>query len=101
MQKGKRIIDQFKSFEKEPEFGDLREYDIKLDTRGKKTETMTTCVPKQKSKINMEELVGKDWKDKLFNIKEVVKPMEPETIKKILEGEDYFKAATGGEKKSN
>jgi len=99
MQKGKRIIDQFKSFEAEPELGNLCEYDIKIDTRGKGSDTMTTCVPKQKTKIDMEEAVGKDWRDSLFNIKELVKPLDPELTKRILNGEDYYSVVSSN--KSN
>lgn len=90
MQKGKRIVDQFKSFEEEPELGDLRGYDIKLDTRGKGSESMTTCVPKQKSKIDMKKVVGEDWEAKLYNIKEIVAPLPAEAIGRILAGEDFY-----------
>jgi transposase-like protein len=90
MQKGKRMIDQFKSFEEEPELGDIRNYDIKIDTRGTGSESMTTCVPKQKSKINMKEVVGEDWKEQLFNIKEIVKPLDNDVMSRILGGEDYY-----------
>jgi hypothetical protein len=90
MQKGKRIIDQFKSFEEEPELGDLKEYDIKLDTRGKGSESMTTCVPKQKSKLDLKKLVGEDWQSKLYDCKQIVAPLPAEAITRILNGEDYY-----------
>ncbi len=91
MQKGQKIAQQFESFEKEPELGELFTYDIKLDTRGEKTETMTTCVPKQKAKLDMEKIVGvKDWQTKLYNIKEIVTPLPIEALKRILNGEDYY-----------
>ena len=90
MQKGKRIVDQFKSFEEEPELGDLREYDIKLDTRGKGSESMTTCVPKQKTKIDMTETLGEGWEDKLYDIKQVTSPLPADAIGRILNGEDYY-----------
>jgi len=95
MQKGKRIIEQLQSFEEEAELGDLREYDIKLDTRGKGSESMTTCVPKQKTKIDLDEIIGDNWKDNLYNIKDVVKPLEPELATRILDGEDYFSVVSG------
>lgn len=90
MQKGKRIVDQFKSFEEEPEMGDLQEYDIKLDTRGKASETMTTCVPKQKTKVDLAETLGDDWEDKLYDIKQVTSPLPGEAVNRILQGEDYY-----------
>jgi len=90
MQKGKRIVDQFKSFEEEPELGDLKNYDIKLDTRGKGSESMTTCVPKQKTEIDIVEAVGEDWKDKLYDIKQVTAPLSADAIERILNGEDYY-----------
>ena len=90
MQKGKRIVDQFKSFEEEPELGDLKEYDVKLDTRGKLNEAVTTCVPKQKTKVDEAELFGEDWRDKLYDIKQVTSPLSGDVIKRILQGEDYY-----------
>lgn len=95
MQKGKKIIDQFKSFEQESELGDLREYDIKLDTRGQKTETVTTCIPRAKTKIDMKAVVGADWKDKLYDCKQAVAPLSVDAIKKILEGDDYYSVLKG------
>ena len=90
MQKGKRIVDQFKSFEEEPELGDLKEYDIKLDTRGKGSESMTTCVPKQKTELDLAEVVGEGWEDKVYDIKQVTSPLPGDVIKRILNGEDYY-----------
>ena len=90
MQKGKRIVDQFKSFEEEPELGDLRGYDIKLDTRGKGSESMTTCIPKQKTKVDIIETLGEDWEDKMYDIKQVTSPLPADAIKRIIQGEDYY-----------
>lgn len=90
MQKGKRIVDQFKSFEEEEELGDLRGYDIKLDTRGTGTDVMTNCIPKQKSKVDMKAIVGDDWESKLYDIKEIVTPMSSESVNRILAGEDFY-----------
>ena len=89
MQKGKRIIEQFQSFEEEPELGDLRNYDVKLDTRGKGSESMTTCVPKQKSKLDLAKILGADWETKKYDVAATVAPLEPEQVSRILNGEDY------------
>lgn len=90
MQKGMRIVEQFKSFEEEEELGDLREYDVKLDTRGKGSESMTTCVPKQKTSIDFAEVLGDDWKDKLYDIEQITSSLPTEAIDRILKGEDYY-----------
>jgi len=91
MQKGKRIIEQFKSFEEEPELGNLRDYDIKLTTSGKGSETMTTCVPKQKTKIDYDVIFGENWEEEqLYDCAAIVKPLPVEAVNRILNGEDYY-----------
>lgn len=87
-QKGIRVVDQFISFENE--FGNIDSYDIKLDTRGSGDSISTVCVPKQPVELNLEEIIGENWEEKLYNIKELCKPMDPERIKRILDGEDFF-----------
>jgi len=88
MQKGIRIAEQFIAFE--DEFGDVTSYDIKLDTRGTGDKSSTICVPKPPVELNLAEILGEDWKEHIYNIKEITKPMEVENIKRILAGEDYF-----------
>lgn len=95
MQKGKRIIDQFKSFEEEPELGDLREYDVKLDTRGKGSDSMTTCIPKQKTVVDMAEVLGEGWEKKLYDVEQVISPLSADIINRILRGEDYYGVLKG------
>jgi len=87
-QKGIRVVDQFISFESE--FGEVNNYDIKLDTRGSGDSVSTVCVPKPPSDLNLDEIIGENWEEKLYNIKDMVKPMDPERITRILEGEDFF-----------
>lgn len=87
-QKGIRVAEQFISFEEE--FGNVNSYDIKLDTRGSGDTTSTICVPKPPTELNLEEILGENWKDSLYNIKDIIKPMDSEKIKRILEGEDFY-----------
>lgn len=87
-QKGVRVAEQFIAFE--DEFGDINSYDVKLDTRGSKDQTSTICVPKPPVKLDMEEILGENWEEQLFNIKEITKPMDVESIARILKGEDYY-----------
>jgi hypothetical protein len=90
MQKGKRVIDQLKALEEQKDFGDVREYDIRFHTMGQGTESMTTCIPSQKAKLDLVKILGKDWEEKKYNIKDVVTPLSAESISKILSGEDYY-----------
>jgi len=101
MQKGKRIVDQFKSFEEESELGDLKDYDIKLDTRGKGSDSMTTCVPKQKTEIDMVGVFGDEWVDKLYDIKQVTSSLSGEFVARILKGEDYYTVLKGKEESTS
>ena len=87
-QKGVRIAEQFLAFEKE--FGDVSLYDIKLDTRGTGDQSSTICVPKPQTDLKLDKLLGNGWQEKLYNIKEIVKPMEVASIKRILDGEDFY-----------
>jgi len=93
-QKGIRVAEQFISFE--DEFGDIRSYDIKLDTRGSGDSISTICVPKPPTDLNLEEILGENWQESLYNIKEIVKPMAPEKIEKILGGEDFYTVVKEG-----
>jgi|GEM_PF-6980541 len=88
LQKGIRVAEQFIAFE--DEFGDIREYDIKVDTRGSGDNISTILVPKPPTEINLEEILGENWQDSLYNIKEIVKPRSAEQIGRILDGEDFF-----------
>ena len=88
MQKGIRIADQFIAFEEE--FGDITGYDIKLDTRGSGDQSMTTGIPKPPTDIDMDKVLGETWQEQLYNIQDIVKPMEVDSITRILKGEDYF-----------
>ena len=65
-QKGIRVTEQFIAFE--AEFGDVVNYDIKLDTRGTGDQSATICIPKPPTPLDLAEVLGEDWKDKLFNI---------------------------------
>ena len=38
----------------------------------------------------MNEIVGEEWQERLFNIADVVKPMDVDAIERILNGEDYY-----------
>jgi hypothetical protein len=38
----------------------------------------------------LKEVLGEDWKEHLYKIEEVVKPMSVEDMAKILGGEDYY-----------
>lgn len=87
-QKGVMVLNQFISFEEE--FGDINSYDIKLDTRGTADQSNTICVPKPAVELDLEEVLGKDWQDQLYNIPERVKPMDVSNIERILGGEDYY-----------
>lgn len=87
-QKGVRITEQFIAFEKE--FGDVSSYDIKLDTRGVGDQSSTICVPKPPKALDLNAELGEGWEEKLYNVKEIVKPMEVDNIKRILEGEDFY-----------
>jgi len=87
-QKGIRIAEQFIAFE--DEFGDINSYDIKLDTRGSGDQTSTICVPKPPTELNLDEILGENWQEKLYNIKEIVKPMDVANIQRILDGEDFY-----------
>lgn len=88
MQKGIRIAEQFIAFE--DEFGDITTYDVKLDTRGSGDQVSTICVPKPPTSIDLDKILGEDWGEKLYNIKEIVKPMEVANIQRILDGEDFY-----------
>jgi len=89
LQKGQTIIDQLDMYEKDPDLGDVRGYDIKIDTKGSGTKVVYTCVPKQVVTLNLEEILGADWETKLFDIKSIVAPMDIEKITRILNGEDW------------
>lgn len=93
MQKGKRIIDQLENLENDPEFGDLGAYDIKCDTRGVGTDSMTACLPKQKVALDYPTILGKPVEEVKHNIAETMKPLAPEQISRILSGEDYYTVA--------
>ncbi len=99
MQKGKRIVEQLQSFEDEPELGDLREYDIKLDTRGQGSDSMTTCIPKQKTKIDIVDTLGEAWEDKVYDITQVTASLPTKSITRILAGEDYYTVLKGDDSK--
>ena len=87
-QKGVMIMKQLMAFESE--FGDINSYDIKLDTMGQADQTSTICVPKPPQAIHMDKILGEDWKEKLYDVKNMVKPMEVDSITRILNGEDYY-----------
>jgi hypothetical protein len=93
MQKGIRIVDQLIAFEEEPDLGDVSTYDIKMDTRGKGGDAMTTCIPKQKTDLDLAGILGEEWETKKYDIKQTVAPLVPEQIMKILEGESYYNVA--------
>lgn len=88
MQKGIRIAEQFIAFE--DEFGDITAYDIKLDTRGTGDQSSTICVPKPPTDLDLEEILGENWQDQLFNIEDIVKPMDVAVIDRILGGENFY-----------
>jgi hypothetical protein len=96
MQKGKRIMDQIKALEADPDFGDLRGYDLKLTTRGKGSESMTSCVPKKKEKLDLKAVFGEDWEAKKYNVKDVVSPLPADAVGRILNGEDYYSVLGAG-----
>jgi len=87
-QKGIKVMEQFTALENE--FGDVNTFDIKLDTMVNNDQTSTICVPKPPTKLNIKEILGGDWKENLYNIADVVKPMSVEDMNKILGGEDYY-----------
>ncbi len=90
MQKGRKIVDQLASFEEDADLGEVTGYDIKFDTRGKGGNSMTTCIPKQKAKIDLKKTLGEDWQNKLFNINKVIEPLSPELTERVLKGESYY-----------
>jgi hypothetical protein len=90
MQKGKRIVEQFEAFEKDTDFGSITTYDIKLDIKGKGSDSMTACIPKQPSNVDMKSLLGEDWEEKLYDVKKVVTPLAPEKVSRILNGESFY-----------
>lgn len=85
-QKGVRVTEQISTFEEE--YGNVTKYDIKLDTKGKLQEATTVLVPKQESKLDF--VVEKD---SMFDIETSLKPLRPDQIKRILDGEGYFDVA--------
>jgi hypothetical protein len=87
-QKGIKIAEQFIAFE--DEFGDINSYDVKLDTRGTGDQSNTICVPKPPNPLNLDEILGENWQDKLYNITEIIKPMDAANITRILNGEDFY-----------
>lgn len=87
LQKGTRLIESLEGFEADPDLGDLRGYDIKIDTRGTGTETVNLCVPKQKAKLDLAKILGADYV--LHDVKAIVTPFEIEQITRILNGEDW------------
>lgn len=93
LQKGRRIIDQLENLENDPEFGDLAGYDIKMDTRGTGVDSMTACLPKQKVALNYDEILGKSLNEAKYDIEEVMTPLEPDQITRILAGEDFYTVA--------
>lgn len=93
MQKGIRLVEQLIAFEEEPDLGAVTEYDIKIDTRGKGGEAMSTCIPKQKTKLDLAKILGENPEDKKYDIVQVVTPLEVEQIERILGGESYFSVA--------
>lgn len=90
MQKGRRIADQFTAFEEEPDLGDVTGYDIKMDTRGKGTESMTTCIPKSPVALDYDTILGEGWEENKYKIDEVAAALTPEKITRVLSGEDYY-----------
>ncbi len=88
LQKGIKVIGQLSSFEEDPDFGDLKTYDIKIDTRGTGTEAITNCSPKPKTDLDLDSILVGD--NKPFDIAEVVKPLDPSVISRILKGESFF-----------
>ena len=45
------------------------------------------------SRLNLQdvaEVVGEDWEDKVYDIKQVTSPLPGDVIKRILNGEDYY-----------
>jgi hypothetical protein len=88
MQKGVRIAEQLAAFEQE--YGPTVNYDIKCDTRGKGQDAVTVCIPKQGVDINLAEILGDNWEDQRYDIKETVSPLKVEQIERILSGEGYF-----------
>jgi len=93
LQKGKRIYEQLVELESEPSYGDLLTYDIKFNTRGTGKDSMTVCMPMQKSNIKLNEAVGEDWKEQLYDVPKFIAPLSVEKINRILSGEDYYKVA--------
>ena len=87
-QKGIRVAEQFISFEEE--FGDINSYDIKVDTRGSGDNISTILVPKPPIELNLDEIIGENWQDTLYNIKDIVKPKTPDQMSRILGGEDFY-----------
>lgn len=92
-QKGITITKQFITFEEE--FGDISSYDIKLDTRVDGEQVSTICVPMPPTELKLDELVGEDWQEKLYNIKEIIKPMDTDKMDRILGGEDFYTVVKG------
>lgn len=88
MQKGVTIANQFISLEEE--FGEVTEYDIKMDTRGVGDQVSTTCVPKPQTTLNLEEIIGPDWREQLFDIVSLTSPKSVDDINRILAGEDFY-----------
>ena len=88
LQKGITLFGQFEAFENDPDFGDLREYDIKIDVRGSGKDSMITCTPKQHAEVDIKSLITDT--NKPFNIEEIVKPLNPDQITSIIEGSSFF-----------
>jgi hypothetical protein len=88
LMKGKTISDQFAAFE--GEFGPVTKYDIKMITRGQGNQANITCISFPAEELDLEEELGEDWENFLFDLEEVVKPLPLETLEKIFSGEDYF-----------
>jgi hypothetical protein len=101
MQKGRKVVEQLQTFEADKDFGDLREYDIKLDTRGQGTEMTTTCVPRNKQKLDLVKTLGADWKTKLHDIKQIATPLKPSQIQEILDGKDFYSTVKANEPKGS
>jgi hypothetical protein len=94
LQKGIKVIGQLTSFEEDPDFGDLRTYDIKIDTRGTGTETITNCSPKPKSELDGDAIFTED--NQPFDIDAIIKPLSAADMKRILQGESFFDVVSNG-----
>jgi len=89
MQKGITVIKQLATFEQDDDLGDLSGYDVKFDTRGTGKDSVTTCIPKPSSE-SVADILGDNWKEQLYDVKEVTTPLAPADTKRILDGETFY-----------